>query len=582
MKQCVKMIAIMLVVYLGINVNVYAFDCSVSKDYAKGNMTVSGACQADDTISVIIMTSGITPESAWTNISDENKTTYNHHYYSNGTQYSITASGGCPSDIAFVSDVKANEKGEFKIEAGIEESGTYDIYVTSKKEKETKIIENIDFVDNDVYGDAVDALNNEAQNGDTVSFLTILKDKLSDLSFDTIDIAEVDISAVSYVLFNEIKSNPLAKDDFENNLITYKNCVVSALLNKKQVTDITDNIKEIITQDRLHQYYDKNITETAHRLYFTSKMSEKNITTIQELKELCTEAIILTVVKYPNGYMNIKEILSEIGEEKGISPLSNNNSVYSNLAGGNYNSVDDLITVYKNNVKNVSSSSGSSGSSSGSSGSGGSSGSSSGSGKNTSSSMYIPGRTEQSNNEVKNMKFIDLDTVMWAYEAISTLSDKNIISGKSEDRFAPNDNITREEFVKLVIAVLNEEITANSAGFTDVNAGAWYSGYVNRACEIGIVNGFEDGSFGVGEKITRQDIAVILNNALKYKAVEVQKGNLSFTDNSNISGYAEEAVAVLSTAGIIGGYDDGSFRPKSYATRAEAAQLIFKMLNVLR
>jgi len=573
MKQCVKMIAVMLVVYLGINVNVYAFDCSVSKDYAKEKMVVSGECQANDYISVIIMTSGITPESAWNNISDENKTVYNHHYYSNGTNHNITASGGYPSDVAFVIDRNADENGEFKIEAGIENSGTYDIFVTSKNERKTKIIEAVNFVDNDTYSSAVDALNNEAKNGDTTTFFTMLGNKLNDLGFDAIGITGIELSDVSYILFNEIKSNPLDKDDFENNLITYKNCVASVLLNKKQVTDITENIKELIAQDSLYSYFEKYVTEAAHRTYFTSKMSGKNITTIQDLKELCTDALILTVVKYPDGYMNIKDILSEIDEEKGISPLSNNNSVYSNLAGNDYNSVDDLITAYKNNVKKLSGSSGSSS---------GSSGSSSGSGKNTSSGMYIPGKSEQNNTEVKNMRFVDLDTVMWAYEAISTLSDKNIINGKSEDRFAPNDNITREEFVKLVIGVLNEETTVNADNFTDVNTDAWYSGYINRAYEIGVVNGFEDGRFGVGEKITRQDIAVILHNALKYKTVEAEKGSLSFTDNDNISDYAKDAVSALSEAGIINGYDDGTFLPKSYATRAEAAQLIFKMLNVLR
>jgi len=180
------------------------------------------------------------------------------------------------------------------------------------------------------------------------------------------------------------------------------------------------------------------------------------------------------------------------------------------------------------------------------------------------------------------MKFVDLDTVMWAYEAISTLSDKNIINGKSEDRFAPNDLITREEFIKLVICALDENNSEGAVNFTDVSADAWYSGYISRAYEIGIVNGFEDGSFGVGKNITRQDIAVILCNALKYKDIDVQMGELGFTDNDNISGYAKESVSVLSEAGIINGYEDGSFQPQANTTRAEAAQLIFKMLNILK
>jgi len=168
-------------------------------------------------------------------------------------------------------------------------------------------------------------------------------------------------------------------------------------------------------------------------------------------------------------------------------------------------------------------------------------------------------------------------------EAISTLSDKNIISGKSEERFSPNDNITREEFVKLVVCALNEDTaSAKESGFSDVDKSAWYNSYVDRGYEIGIINGYENGKFGIGDNITRQDIAVILNNALKYKAVDTKEGYLGFTDSDKVSDYAKEAVGILSVNGIINGYDDGSFMPRKFASRAEAAQLIFRFLNLLR
>jgi hypothetical protein len=144
-----------------------------------------------------------------------------------------------------------------------------------------------------------------------------------------------------------------------------------------------------------------------------------------------------------------------------------------------------------------------------------------------------------------------------------------------------HDKITREEFIKLVIGVLNENTAEGTAYFTDVSNDAWYSRYVNKAFEIGIVNGLGDGSFGVGQNITRQDISAILYNALKYKAIKTQMGELRFTDNDNISDYAKEAVSVLSEMGVINGYEDGSFQPRASATRAEAAQLIFKTLNIL-
>ena len=67
-----------------------------------------------------------------------------------------------------------------------------------------------------------------------------------------------------------------------------------------------------------------------------------------------------------------------------------------------------------------------------------------------------------------------------------------------------------------------------------------------------------------------------------YISVELKSGELNFTDNDNISGYAKESVLALSSSGIINGYEDGSFLPQANATRAEAAQLIFKVLNILK
>ena len=571
MKQYITSFAVALMAFLSASASVYAFDCSVSKNYSEEKLIITCEAEKNDNLSVVVMASGVTVQSAWENIPDENKTTYTHSF-NDGNSHEITAFGGYPSNVAFIGDGVSDENGKLELEVILKQSGTYDIFVTSSIEGETKTINGIVFTDKDAYTDAVEALN-KAAKGDKSGFTAVLNSNLGELGFTQIDLQGNDLSDVATILYNELKVNPFKTENYDDNLITYKNCVSVVVLNKKQKNDITNDIKEIIEQDKLYSYFNECITEDVHKKFFTSKMSGKNISNVSELKQACTDALLLTVVKYPNGYTNIKDALSELKTELGISSLSSKNSVYSSLAGNDYSTVDDLVSAYKKYAAN------SSGSSGGSSGGGGGGSSSS---KNTSAGVYVPGKVDQIESGEVKMKFVDLDTVMWAYEAISSLSDKNIINGKSEDRFAPNDNITREEFVKLVIGVLGEEVTETSADFIDVTDGAWYSGYVSRANAIGVVNGYEDGRFGVGDKITRQDIAVILNNALNYKAVSVQKGELNFIDNDNISDYAKEAVNVLSAMGVINGYEDGSFLPKSYATRAEAAQLIFKVLNILK
>jgi len=571
MKQYITSFAVTLMAFLSVSASAYAFDCSVSKNYSEEKLSIVCEAEKGDNLSVVVTTSGVTPLSAWENIS--NKTTYTH-YFKDGNSHEITASGGYPSNVAFIGEIVSDENGNFNLDVILKHTGTYDVFVTSTNEGETKILKDIAFTDKGTYSGAVLALNQAAQ-GDIAGFTTVLSNKLSELGFEQISMQGNSISEVAAVLYNELKVNPFNEENFDDNLITYKNCVSAVVLNNNQKSDITEDIKEILEADKLYSYFNECITEDVHKQFFTGNMSGKDINNVSDLKKLCTEALILTIVKYPNGYMNIKNVLSEMQTELGISPISNINSVYSNLAGNSYSSISELVIAYKQAVAGSGNSSGDSG------GSGGSGGGSSSS-KNTSTGIYTPAKAEQSGTSAVNMKFVDLDTVMWAYEAISTLSDKNIINGKSEDRFAPNDLITREEFIKLVICALDENNSEGAVNFTDVSADAWYSGYISRAYEIGIVNGFEDGSFGVGKNITRQDIAVILCNALKYKDIDVQMGELGFTDNDNISGYAKESVSVLSEAGIINGYEDGSFQPQANTTRAEAAQLIFKMLNILK
>ena len=179
------------------------------------------------------------------------------------------------------------------------------------------------------------------------------------------------------------------------------------------------------------------------------------------------------------------------------------------------------------------------------------------------------------------MPFEDLDTASWAYEAISTLYNKGIISGKSETRYAPNDNITREEFVKLIIGAIGELSVNKQNKFKDVSDDAWFCNCVNLAAELGIVNGIGDNLFGAGMKITRQDMAVMLYKAVVYKGIDLNINGPEFTDSDEISDYAVQAIGALASEGIINGMDDGTFKPNSNATRAEAAQMVFGVMKLM-
>ena len=116
--------------------------------------------------------------------------------------------------------------------------------------------------------------------------------------------------------------------------------------------------------------------------------------------------------------------------------------------------------------------------------------------------------------------------------------------------------------------------------FTDNVPGSWYTDYVNTAASAGIINGMGDGSFGVGRSITRQDVAVIVCNALSNAGVTLSPSNDTFADDAEISGYAKDKVMSLYALGLVSGRGNGRFAPQEYMTRAETAVLVYNMLNM--
>ena len=179
-----------------------------------------------------------------------------------------------------------------------------------------------------------------------------------------------------------------------------------------------------------------------------------------------------------------------------------------------------------------------------------------------------------------NEGFLDMGNAQWAKVAVDTLFERGIIKGRSATQFCPNDIVTREEFLKMVIESLNiVGISEDKKSFTDVNSGAWYAHYVETGLGTGVINGISESEFGVGLPIKREDMATILYRAVKYGEVSLYSTvEVEFKDNASISEYAIEAVNALSSAKVINGMDDGSFMPKKTATRAEAAMMLYNLL----
>ena len=205
-----------------------------------------------------------------------------------------------------------------------------------------------------------------------------------------------------------------------------------------------------------------------------------------------------------------------------------------------------------------------------------------GGGKKTSSSSGGGGGVI---NPVKEEIFADLAGFDWAKEHIMALYNKGVIDGIGDKEFAPEQTVTREQFVKIASALCTMPEAPSDAGFEDVVSGSWYEKYVNGAKAISLISGKDEKTFGVGENITRQDAAVVLFNALKISKPEAVEGisidELGFADSDSISAYALYAVSVLNKLGVINGDNNGYFNPTANATRAEAAVMINKVLKLI-
>ena len=121
--------------------------------------------------------------------------------------------------------------------------------------------------------------------------------------------------------------------------------------------------------------------------------------------------------------------------------------------------------------------------------------------------------------------------------------------------------------------------TESSVSFSDVHEDEWFTPYINAAAALGIVSGKDDGSFGVGESITRQDMAVMCTRALNAVGKTLGEGSSSFNDGDKISDYAKSAVGSMAAAGYLTGDENGSFNPTDTATRAQTAVVLYRIIK---
>lgn len=178
----------------------------------------------------------------------------------------------------------------------------------------------------------------------------------------------------------------------------------------------------------------------------------------------------------------------------------------------------------------------------------------------------------------------DLSGAEWAAPYIKYISDNKIMQGDGNGYFRPNEYVTREELLKLIIEALKLEKTENTENrFADAEDGEWYAPYVATGVEMGIIKGIDENYFGIGQSVSRQDAAVMLYRALTASGYTLSADAAAeFADGDAIGEYAYDAVCALWGSRILRGYEDGTFLPQNPVSRAEAAKIIYETIKLER
>ncbi|MEK0314248.1 alpha-amylase family glycosyl hydrolase [Cohnella sp. 56] len=181
--------------------------------------------------------------------------------------------------------------------------------------------------------------------------------------------------------------------------------------------------------------------------------------------------------------------------------------------------------------------------------------------------------------------FADVPAGHWAAQAVTSLAAKLIVNGKGEGGYAPAAAVTRAEFAAMLSRALGLKAPDGGATFADVGTGAWYAADVAAAVEAGLVNGRGSDRFAPNERVTREEMAVMLMRAYDYAggaASEVPGGaGAAFGDADAFSGWATASIARAAEAGLLSGRDSGKFDAKAGLTRAESAQALYRLLGRL-
>jgi len=382
---------------------------------------------------------------------------------------------------------------------------------------------------------------------------------------------------ISEICYNDIKNAAIDETD-ESSITTLANIIDGAILmtmfNDSSMSELESYLEYLDKTDTRIEtiaLYD-DISDDG-KSQIIKELIGNNYKNIGNLNEDFEKQLALQAINYPSE-KTASAILNHITQYSDLLDLDI--SKFNNLSQSNKLSVAVLLSNSKCMLSNMQSTLDSLVSNVQSSDTGTVS-----SNRTKSTSGVAPFVASSSADINKENAFADLGNYSWAKAAIEGLTADGVISGYENGTFKPENNITRSEFATIIAKKFLKIDSNADTCFSDVYKQNWFYPYVIAVYNNGIVKGVGDGMFAPTVNITRQDMAVMLLRIAEKYGVSLERSNDIFADDEDIADYAKNAVYMLKNIGVVNGMDGGYFVPKAFASRAEAAQMLYNFVNAI-
>ena len=494
--------------------------------------------------------------------------------------------------VAHLDETKANADGTFSFQFQLDgDAGDYPLVIDVKGLPDT-LETVIPFLGKDYAGDQITLINGYKQAGDAANLRKTIEESYENLYLDATlyeafaaDGGDLDAYFALLARMEQVADVTALETQLDDAVV---------LLSLRQAADgktaaalLAEYAPRMDLEDSTAYatYLDDTILTEEDREAVCGELAGGDYIDFAGVRSALEEATLVYACNKADSWGMMQKIVwpnrTLLGlETSDYEDVEDTEYVWMDMLGESYKTMDDIKQTFESAAQDRKDTedqpSGGGGGGSGSGGGGGGRGSGSSSGfTQGGGAADISGQLDQ-NAGGATVAFADLDGFDWAQDSILRLHELGYINGKTQTTFAPADAITREEFVALLVRVFDLYDAAASCDFADVQSGDWYYGAVASGLQAGIVSGVGDGRFGVGEPITRQDMATLLYRTLTLEnpALDQQSATLDFADAADIADYAKDAVALMQQSGIIQGVGDGRFAPQENANRAQAAVIL--------